>query len=168
MHVPDCFPGDIVIGGRITRTQWERLVEAETWLASFDPVTKRDESGMIDFDEHLHLHDPDAAYGHFEALEAVLQGEGIPYDRNANAAYEYDGEEASFRPGMDGELVAPGSQDGGGIMVEAEAVADYLARRLSLEEVLAEPEAPNGLRLVCLRRDQPLPPFEFVEGDDVR
>ena len=41
--------------------------------------------------------------------------------------------------------------------------AEYLARRLSLEAVLAELDAPNGLRLVCLRHDQQLPPFELLE-----
>lgn len=164
--MPDTFPADIIIGGRIPRTQWDRMVEAEPTLGHFDPVTHEDSSGMIDLDGHLNLHNPDAAWGHFEELEGVLQQEGIPYDRRSNAAYEYDGEEASFRPGMEGELVAGGRQDGGGVMVEAEIVADYLSRGLTLEQVMAEPDAPNGLRLVCLRRDHPLPPFDFIEDEE--
>jgi len=52
------------------------------------------------------------------------------------------------------------------VMVEAEIVADYLSRGLTLEQVMAEPDAPNGLRLVCLRRDHPLPPFDFIEDEE--
>lgn len=161
--MPDCMPTDIIIGGPVSRRQWNRMIAACGWLHDFDPVAKVDSSGMIDFDGHLNLHDPDAAWGHFEALEGVLREEGIPYDRNANAAYEYDGEEASFRPGMDAELVAVGGQDGGGVMVEAGLVVGYLARHLSLDDALAEPDAPAGLRLICLRREQPLARFELIE-----
>lgn len=164
--MPDCMPADIIIGGQVTRSQWDRMVAACGWLHHFDPVTHEDSSGMIDFGGHLNLHDPDAAWGHFEQLEGVLREEGISYDRRANAAYEYDAQEASWRPGMGGELVAVGGQDGGGVMVEAEVVVDYLSRHLSLDDVMAEPDAPNGLRLICLRREQRLPPFEFVEAEE--
>lgn len=151
--MPDCMPADIIIGGLVSRSQWGRMVEAHWGLEGVDPEKQTDGGGMVDFDGHLNLHDPDAPWGKSEELQAVLQEEGIPYDRNANAAYEYDGEAASFRPGTDGELIAVGGQDGGGVLVEADVMVDYLIRGLTLEQALSEPDAPNGLRLVCLRRD---------------
>ena len=162
----DYFPGEITIGGRVTRAQWYRMVEMECVLDNFDPQTGEDTSGAITSDGTITLHDPDATYGHFDGLEQVLREDGIPYDRQANAAYEHSGEEASFRPGMEDELVAASLQDGAGILCNAGKVVDYIERGLTLAEIMALDDGDDGIKLAILRREQPLPPFEFVTEEE--
>ena len=161
------IPGSINIGGRVTREQWDQMVEREGLLFDLDPAGgdtgEGDEAYILC--GSVTINDGCAAYGHFKALEAYLVEQGIPYDRQADAAYEYDAEEASFRPGMDDELVAQGQQNGG-IMVPVDEVLDLIEKRVrTMNDIIALGEdAPAGFRLAALRRSQPLPPFEFVES----
>ena len=162
----DEISGSMDIGGRLTWTQWMRKVELEGLLDFLSPATGRSRDDSIVDLSHgtISLNDPCAAYGHFDELESYLRDQCIPYDRHADARYEYDGEEASFRAGMEGELIATATQDGI-ITVSASLVARYINDGTTLAEMLAveSDDETAGLRLTILRQAHPLPDFEFVE-----
>ena len=163
---------NITIGGRVTRTQWEAMVEAEPLLDNYLPDRRRnrdknDQNPHIFGQGPLELYAPQATWGHFEALEAYLQEQGIPYDRHADGNWEYDAVEASWRPGMGDELSVFASSDGD-IVVKASRLIEWIRKGLTLPEVLgAEPnDDTSGIWLHWLRETDPVPPFEFVEGDE--
>lgn len=159
--------GCINIGGRVTRGQWNRMVELEGYLDKLDPATGKttEEDTVYLSDGSVTVNDGCASWGHFDELESYLREQGIPYDRQSDAAYEYDAQEASFRPGMDDELTCRGEQNGG-IVVPIDRVITYIENKWSLDEIIALGSTlDDEVRLYMLRKSQPLPDFEFIEAE---
>lgn len=106
----ETYSADIVIGGKITRTELQVLFDAIKADGAWD------EDGAYPFDEDaedwepehgkpLHLCDPEAAWGHFDDIEAACRKIGLPYVR-----WSEDGDKQVF----DGENTydITGDEDG--------------------------------------------------------
>lgn len=96
---------EIWIGGTISNALAEELcavirdtgASLEWGGGVFTPHTVEELLEAND-DGHLHLYDDDRAWGEFEDLEEFLREHKIPYDRQTAGKYEYDAEEAIYRP----------------------------------------------------------------------
>lgn len=162
------FYGELRIGGRITREQFDRMVGIEPLLEGFDPDTLvdggRGDVGPEVRDGVLWFGDPQASFGEFCYLEAYLREQGIPYDRHSSGYHEFNAEESGFRPGL-GCVTAPATDDGT-ILADAAEVLSYLERGVTMADLPSPDDGGDeGLALVILRRDRRLPPFEFVEAE---
>lgn len=142
----DTFSADIVIGGNITRTELQVLFDAIKADGAWD------EDGAYPFDEDaedwepepgkpLHLCDPEAAWGHFDDIEAACQEIGLRYVR-----WSEDGDKQVF----DGKETHDVTCDGDGETVVTSARLRKFATR---EAALA------WLELM----DQEPPPLVIVE-----
>ena len=175
----DSFWTQIIIGGRVTAAQWERMCEAEESLDEFDPATgelsgtakryHRDVPRVESFTQgdqppvfHLYYSADQATNGQFEGLEAVLVAEGIPFDRSSDGFCEYPPETRFFRPGV-ADITAYGQEGVGDVMPTAVAM-DYIEKGMSLDDIMAlGEEADASIRLAILSERHKLPQFEYVE-----
>src|SRR5207244_3871454 len=116
----DYFPGQIQIGGSVSRALAEGLAKAITdarvsleWGGTdFSPEAADGLLVGVDADTKLlQLYDDQAKYGWFEELEAWLAEHNICFDRQSDARYEFDGQAVSFRPGL-GTITSTATQDG--------------------------------------------------------
>jgi hypothetical protein len=166
------FPGAIQIGGAVPERLAPDLARAiteaggvvgvegapatlqtrEDLLAAADPVT-----GIF------RLYDHEANYGTFPDLEIWLRDQGIAYDRQSDARYEFDGESVSFRPDL-GVLVHTATQDGCPT-VPLDALIEV---RALLRAALVE-RSPEKVRSALAALDKvmgpdipPLPPLRFI------
>ena len=143
------FDGAIRIGGNITREQWDRMKEIEPELARSIP------SQIDGIFEHCSAN---TRMGQFEELETYLQEQGISYDRHSGAAYDFDAEETSFRPGV--PVITAYATNGGTILCDAYEVLDYIIRHVDIGDIPKPDEGgDSGLALVLLRKYNPLPKF---------
>lgn len=97
----------IFIGGRIPRTLVASLnqiihiehVSLNENAPTFLPQNADDLLAALQ-DGHLHLVDPERAWGRFDELECFLTTRLIPFDRYTEGKYEYSAEVVYFRSGM--------------------------------------------------------------------
>ena len=152
----DSFWASILIGGKVSREQWEAIGAAEDGLEDSEP------GDFIHEDGTLYYEDDQATYGRFEELEDYLVEQGIPFTRNSEGFCEYPGETRFFRPGV-ADLTAYDQEGVGDVMPTAVAM-EYIERGLSLADIMAlGDEADPSIRLAVLSKDNKLPKFEFVE-----
>jgi hypothetical protein len=102
-------------------------------------------------DGHLHLYDDDRAWGEFEDLEEFLREHKIPYDRQTASRYEYDAEEAIYRPGI-GMEVNP-TNGSGNPVVEVAAIKPVVQ---SLRALCKHAKSGKGDKASVLRRAERL------------
>ena len=185
----DHFPGQIWIGGKVSRTArlypddpedtttiLQGLIHA---LASDgasheygDVAISSDctESELLEVylrETVLHLKDDQARGGEFSETEQFCMDNGIAFDRNSDHYYEYDGENCHWRPGMDSLVKTYGESEGneradGGTVREALALLD------SDENQEDSPLEKFDKAVLLLRKCcPPLPPelqnFEIVD-----
>lgn len=168
-HLSEHYYADISIGGRVTREQWEQMLCCEEALAAFNPVTGEPQEGdtrdsregpLLTDDGSLYFGDGQATNGEFDDLERYLVEQSIPFDRHSSL-YDYTAEDRSFRPGV-GDVRA--FVDDGAILCDAGEVVRYIEAGMTLDQILALGEGGDtGIRLYTMRKDHPLPPFEFAE-----
>ena len=96
---------EIWIGGTISNALAEELCglicdtgSSLGWgEAAYKPSTVKDLS-LASEGGVLHLYDDERTWGEFEDLEEFLRENKIPYDRQTASKYEYDAEQAIYRP----------------------------------------------------------------------
>lgn len=154
-HMPAC----IKIGGRVSRRLIPALCQAidqqgislEFGEDLFSPGNEEDLlSARIEEDGALVLQlcDDQARWGWFESLERFLQQNGISFDRQTDANFEYGACLAQFRPGRSTRVVPTDSQ--GRPVVEIAAVRPAA---LQLAQAIRQFErAPKRRRLEPFRR----------------
>lgn len=69
----------------------EEGVEFEPLRANYD-ISVQIEQGLF------YMHNPEASWGQFEELEAMLRRKGVPFDRETGAYFDYTPERVIFRP----------------------------------------------------------------------
>lgn len=121
----DRFPGEIHIGGTLCLASHEQE-DVDLFLGQCsdqpiqwgerrngDPLTLDTLDQVIDpATGWITFRDEQACCGVFEELEELCRRLDLPYDRNSDARYEYDGELARWRPGMESPLVELATQAG--------------------------------------------------------
>lgn len=162
--------GEINIGGFVTRSQWDKMCEAEPALTDIDipagATTNVYLNPIVTDGGCLTVYDPEASDGQFVDLEAVCMDEGIPFDRHSAPNDSDDAEETSWRPGMEDKLTAIALDDGT-ILSDTVELFKYLRAGLTIDQFPpVEDGGDTGVALLLLREAQPLPPFQFVEGDE--
>ena len=100
---------------------------------------------------HLHLYDDDRVWGEFADLEEFLREHKIPYDRQTASRYEYDAEEAIYRPGI-GLEVTPTTGSGNPV-VEAASLQPVVR---SVELLCKHLKSGKGDKASVLRRAERL------------
>ena len=177
----DRMAADIWIGGTISATLAEELcaVVCDTgasleWGGGvFAPHTVK-ELLVANDNGHLHLYDDDRAWGEFADLEEFLRDHKIPYDRQTASRYEYDAEEAIYRPGI-GLEVNPTMGSGNPIVEVASlqpvvrslgAICKHAkSKRATKVSVLRRTERLQKLLQSKLPREMPpLEPFTITDG----
>jgi hypothetical protein len=123
---------------------------------------------------HLHLYDDERAWGEFTDLEEFLWEHRIPYDRQTASRYEYDAEEAIYRPGI-GLEVNP-TNGSGNPVVEVASLQPVIrtlkalcrhagSRKSDKASVLRRAERLQRLLQSKLPRNMPpLEPFAITNG----
>jgi hypothetical protein len=174
----DCFPGEIVIGGKVPSVLLEEFLGevASTYAfvggyegAPFGGRTAEELRGALDENGHLRLADPEARFGQFEELEEFCVRHGIPFDRHSDARYEFDAVNVMFRPGME-HPVETASNNAGDALADVDAlrpVTRELARLatagLTKNELLAAvAKASRDLEAVLPPEVEALPPLEII------
>jgi hypothetical protein len=166
----DRYPTKIRIGGPVKRQRLAALIRAinaeglqSDWGSSLPEITS--EKGLLEHieDGHLTFCDENRAWGEFADLERFLVQESIPFNRWHAPRYEYDGELAQFRTGMQ----APASaavNDNEVIVIaapEIQRVREILKTAQNMEDVR---KAIGELNDLCFEADiEPLPPFEITD-----
>jgi len=175
----DCFPGEIMIGGKIPSALLEEFLGAvassgasagDYGDAPFDGRTADELLDALDGNGHLRLADAEARYGQFDDLEAFCVRHGIPFDRHSDARYEFDAVNVMFRPGLE-HPVEVASNNAGDSLADADAlrpVAKELARLatagLTKDELLAAvATASKDLDALLPPEVEPLPALEIME-----
>jgi hypothetical protein len=160
-NMADYFPAQIRIGGAIPHTLTDQLAKViahagvswEWGGSDFSPQTACDlATGIAPQTKLLQLYDLQARYGWFEKLEGWLAEHDIPFDRQSDTRYEFDGQAVSFRPGI-GTITYCATQDGGAT-VPAELLKPV---RAFLREALTE-SSPEKVRAVLITLDEALGP----------
>lgn len=135
----DRFPGEIKLGGTVKITTVEQRERVETALSLFEQETGH-EYGEEGWDGPLNIETfaeyltdgfldgkhAQARYGLFEELEEACREAGIAYDRHSSAAYEYDGEFISWRPGMEQPFLCF-AQDDGELVLQEKTIRQAIA-----------------------------------------
>ncbi|MCL4502385.1 MAG: hypothetical protein M1438_11125 [Deltaproteobacteria bacterium] len=96
----DRFSGSIefpaaAMDGEIKSLLEEEGVEFEPLRANYD-ISVQIEQGLF------YMHNPEANWGQFEELEAMLRRKGIPFDRDTSSYFDYTPERVIFRPATNG------------------------------------------------------------------
>ena len=135
----DRFPGEIHIGGTL-RPADRDPDDVDAFLAQCSELPTQwgepGHGGALTLETIGEVIDPDtgwitfrndqACYGVFEELEDLCCRLSLPFDRNSDARYEYDGELVRWRPGMERPLVENATQSGHAL-IHRERVAACLA-----------------------------------------
>ena len=167
------FPGAIQIGGAVSRRLAPDLAQAITDVGALAEAeaapavlhTAEDLVAALDPENHvLRLYDHQASYGAFFNLETWLRDHGIPYDRQSDARYEYDGQAVSFRAGI-GLVERTATQDGAATVPVEELRPVHEELRAALAEPTAETvkAAIDALDKVIGPDIPSLPPFTFID-----
>jgi len=166
----DRYPTKIRIGGQVKRERLAALIHAinaeglqSDWGSCLPDITSEEELLKNVEGGHLSLCDEERAWGEFADLEHFLVQESIPFNRWHAPRYEYDGELAQFRTGMETPATAA-VNDNGVIVIEApeiQRIRDILKNAQSMEDVR---KAVDELDALCFEADiEPLPPFEIKD-----
>jgi hypothetical protein len=146
----DDTPARLRIGGEITQAQYQAIQRLT------------DEGAQVSFGHCHEIRHDRARWGAFEALEAYLIEQQIPFDRYSEPALGYDGRLAQFRPGMDEPAEFPASGDTGEWVVPVGAIRPLLHRHWPTGPTLEE--LVEGLRTLCGPVVAPLPKFSVGLG----
>jgi len=117
----------------------EEGVEFEPLRANYD-ISVQIEQGLF------YMHNPEASWGQFEELEAILRRKGVPFDRETGAYFDYTPERVIFRPANNGNPV----QDLTFILSEGEPVLEVQQIRNLL---------PQGLEAIQAYLDEHFPSY---------
>ena len=146
----DDTPARLRIGGEITQTQYQAIQQLT------------EQGARSSFGRVYEIRHERARWGAFEALEAYLVEQAIPFDRYSEPALGYDGRLAHFRPGMEGPVEFQASGDTGERVVPVGAIRSLLNRHWpagpTREELL------EGLQQLCGPVLEPLPKFSVRLG----
>jgi hypothetical protein len=143
------YPGQITIGGKITRTDFVRLFLVaknsnvglgyddqgigETPQDLLDILTGADD---LQFDP-LRLCSVEANYGRLPDLEEFCRKHKLTYHQRSEARYEYDGEISWWKPGMKQEQSTTATQDGVPTISLLELVAAIDKKRTAKDKLAA-------------------------------
>jgi hypothetical protein len=140
----DRFPGEITIGGNISRLLLDELAEkiasegvSIDWQYTLDKTAVRKAiEAAAARGQTVRFTDDEACYGQFEDLEVWLTSHGIDFDRHSDARYEYDSENVYGRGRK--RPVVMNSDQSGKDLVNAEEVRKVLARPWPPDRRLAQ------------------------------
>jgi len=166
----DRYPTKIRIGGPTKRERLAALIRAikaeglqSDWGSSLPDITSEEQLLEHIEDGHLTYCDEERAWGEFADLEHFLVQESIPFNRWHAPRYEYDGELAQFRTGMETPATAA-VNDNEDIVINApeiQRIRDILKNAQNMEDVR---KAIDELDALCFEADiEPLPPFEITD-----
>jgi hypothetical protein len=177
----DRMAAEIRIGGEVSKALAKKLCAAvrdagaslEWGGGAFSPADVKEllESNA---EGHLHLYDDDRAWGEFLELEEFLRERKIPYDRQTACRYEYDAEEAIYRPGI-GLEIRPTNGSGNAVVAVASlqpvvksinTLSKYgKGKKATKASVLRRAERLQRLLRSKLPREMPpLEPFTIEDG----
>lgn len=161
--MPDCYSANISIGGKVTARQWQRICKDDELFQLFDPQKPEhvgcDGEVWVGTTGTLEACDPQASWGAFNCEDYLVE-QGIPFDRETDPDYGNDGVAVAFRPGMKGKLEVTADADGDPV-VSFDQLDRFFARLGEVGDAKFE-ELGDGYTLHRVRKDQPLPPFEYV------
>jgi hypothetical protein len=175
----DRFAGEITIGGEVPAALLEDFLgEAMSTGAlvgdydgsPFAAKTAEELRQALDEKGHLKLVDAEANCGMFEELEGFLCEHDIPFDRHSDAQYQFDGENAVFRSGMQCPLIMLCDKSGDSMvfMDQIRPIAKELARLATAKMakdklVKAVAKAGRKLNKLLPPEFEPLPPLTVTE-----
>ena len=164
------FPTQIHIGGKVERAIIPALIDAinteelqSDWGIGL-PVLRSDKELLERLEDgHLSFFHEERAWGEFPDLEQFLVENDIPFNRSHSPRYEYDGELAQFRTGMQAPATAA-VNDSEVIVISApeiQRIREILKNAQNMEDVR---KARDELNELCFEADiEPLPPFEIKD-----
>ena len=142
------YPGQITIGGKITRTDFIRLFlvaqDSSVGLeygersvgSSPQELLSRMTTTKPDHYSPLRLSSIEASYGQFPDLEEFCRKHNLTYHYQCEAKYEYDGSFGWWKPGMKCPNSTTATQ-GGDATIKLDDILSVLRRNGTAEQKLA-------------------------------
>ena len=143
------YPGQITIGGKITRTDFVRLFlvarNSNVGLeygersvgSSPQELLSRMATTKPDIYSPLRLSSIEADYGQFPDLEEFCRHHRLTYHYQCEAKYEYDGSFGWWKPGMKAPMGTTATQDGEAT-INLKELTRILKRSGTVEQKLAQ------------------------------